>query len=80
MGRLAYPLHDTAQSRLVGHLVNFLEAIFNLQQQLSRARTATAWGTELNRVLDQFFSPEDEQENDLNRLREAIEVLSLIHI
>ena len=77
MGRLAYPLHDTGQSRLVGHLVHFLEAIFNLQEQLFRARTATAWGTELNRVLDQFFSPEDEQENDLNRLREAIEVTAV---
>ena len=76
MGRLAYPLHDTTQSRLVGHLVDFLEAIFNLQH-LSRARTATAWGVELNRVLDQFFSPEDKQEDDLNRLREAIEATAI---
>ena len=76
MERLAYPLHDTTQSRLVGHLVDFLEAIFNLQH-LSRARTATAWGVELNRVLDQFFSPEDKQEDDLNRLREAIEATAI---
>jgi len=64
--------------QLLGELVTFVENLQKWHQVLSEDRTAAAWGTLLQQLLEDFFAPsaKDADEDFLIILRETIAELS----
>lgn len=66
---------EGGEALALGQLQSFTEALFGLDAQLREARPLADWADRLHALLDQFFAPREREENDLQRVRTALETL-----
>ena len=66
---------EGGEALALGQLQSFTEALFGLDAQLREARSLVDWADRLYALLDQFFAPREHEENDLQRVRAALETL-----
>ena len=62
---------DAAQA--LGALQSVIEALVTLDAELREPRPPLAWVERLHAVLDQFFAPREREENEIQRIRTALE-------
>ncbi len=74
-GILPYDDVEGDEAQALGRLLSFTEALFGLDAQLQERRTLAEWVTRLHAVLDQFFTPWAREENELQIIRAALEML-----
>ncbi len=73
-GLLPYNGVDGADSaRLAGCLLAFIDALTWLRKRLQRSRPMAAWVRELGQLLERFFSPEEDEAHQLQRVRAALD-------
>ncbi|MEW8508520.1 MAG: exodeoxyribonuclease V subunit gamma [Candidatus Thiodiazotropha sp.] len=72
-----YPLDavEGSDTQWLGGLLSFCDAIFSLEERLSRDRSPREWLTCLIALTEQFFFSDEESEQQLESIREAIHVL-----
>lgn len=66
---------EGGDARALGQWHSFVETLFDLDAQLREGRPLPAWADRLHAVVDQFFAPRDREENQLQRVRDALETL-----
>jgi exodeoxyribonuclease V gamma subunit len=71
-GVLPYEDIEGGTAALAGRLKTFADAAFALAEDLQRARSATAWRDRLDRVLADFFSPDEDEAPERQSLRDAL--------
>lgn len=59
----------------LGGLLAFCEAVFNLEEQLSKPRGVAAWCSQLLAICEVFFLPDKTAEQPLQQIRQAIQQL-----
>ena len=74
-GILPYDEVEGGEAQALGEWQTFLEELFGLDAQLRESRSLAAWVESLHGVLNQFFAPRDREENEMQRLRAALETL-----
>lgn len=63
---------DAADGELLGKLCHIVELLAHHRAELAEARSAHAWRQSVLRLLEDFFSPTDQDELDLARVRELL--------
>ena len=74
-GILPHDEVEGGEALALGQWQTFVEALFGLDAQVRESRPLAAWVESLHAVLDQFFAPRDREENEIQRLRAALETL-----
>jgi exodeoxyribonuclease V gamma subunit len=74
--RYALDAVEGSESRWLGGLVGFCEALFSLEDQLALPRSPQTWMTFLIGLTEQFFSADEESETELESIRETIHSLA----
>jgi exodeoxyribonuclease V gamma subunit len=69
---LPYDAVEGTEAQVLGRLHTFAEATFGLATTLRQPRSVAEWVTTLNTVLEQFFQPDEDEELDLQAIREAL--------
>ena len=64
-----------AEARVLGRFVALVEAMFELPGRCAGARPVAAWCRYLTHLLERFFAPDEDEEPDAQRLRDAIDEL-----
>ncbi|MCB1776784.1 MAG: exodeoxyribonuclease V subunit gamma, partial [Candidatus Competibacteraceae bacterium] len=72
---LPYDEIEGSEALALGGLQSFLEALFALHDELKKRRPSTDWIILLRALLDQFFAPHEREENELQLIRAALDVL-----
>jgi len=70
--------HDEVEGgevQALGQWQTFVEALFGLDAQLRESRSLAVWVESLYAVLDRFFAPREREENEIQRIRAALETL-----
>jgi exodeoxyribonuclease V gamma subunit len=66
---------EGGEAQALGQWQTFVEALFGLDAQVRESRSLAAWVETLHAVLDQFFAPREREENEIQRIRAALETL-----
>jgi len=74
-GILPYDEIEGAGAAILGSLHAFTEAVFALKTRFQGKRTVEVWGKEIACILDDFFDPLEQEETQLQLLRDAVEAL-----
>ncbi|MDG4550579.1 MAG: exodeoxyribonuclease V subunit gamma [Candidatus Contendobacter sp.] len=74
-GILPHDEVEGGEARALGQWRTFVEVLFGLDIQLRESRSLAAWVESLHAVLDRFFAPRDREENEIQRIRAALETL-----
>lgn len=74
-GILPHDEVEGGEAQALGQWQTFVEALFGLDAQLREARSPVAWVESLHGVLDRFFAPREREENEIQRIRAALETL-----
>ncbi len=74
-GILPHDEVEGGEAQALGQWQTFVEALFGLDAQLRESRALAAWVESLHRVLNQFFEARDREENEIQRIRAALETL-----
>lgn len=64
---------------VLGRLAEFIEQLFGTTTDLGRARSLEEWATRLQRLLEDFFQPDEENEPDLQIVRSLLHGLRQQH-
>jgi exodeoxyribonuclease V gamma subunit len=72
---LPYDAVEGTAAQVLGRLHTFAEAAFSLALTLRQPRSVTAWVTTLTTVLEQFLQPDEDEELDLQAIRQALRQL-----
>jgi exodeoxyribonuclease V gamma subunit len=70
-GILPYDHVEGADADLLERLAEFTSCLFELLPPLEQPKTPHAWSSELQELLDRFFSPNEEDEREALALRRA---------
>jgi len=71
-GILPYDDVEGTGAALLGALASFADEVFALDAELRRIHSSWGWRRLLDALLDRFFAPDDDEEGDLQLVREAI--------
>jgi len=74
-GILPYDRLEGNETRILGSLVGFVEKLFVLADSLSVLRTLEGWQTELANLLEDFFEPDEETEQEIGVIRRMLDDL-----
>ncbi len=74
-GRLPYDEVEGGGADLAGGAAAFAETLFELQTELQRPLDPAGWAARLNRLLDRCFAPDQEEEAQVQALRDALAAL-----
>ena len=74
-GILPHDEVEGGEAQALGQWLTFVETLFGLDAQVREVRPLAAWVQSLRAVLDQYFSPREREENEIQRLRDALETL-----
>ncbi|MCW8890216.1 MAG: exodeoxyribonuclease V subunit gamma [Sedimenticola sp.] len=76
-GRLPCAEVEGSEAHLLGLLIGFLTALFEVEQCLLRPHTLPEWKASLNELLDRFLAPDETTLDQVQALRNAIARLVL---
>ena len=71
-GILPYDEIEGGAATLVGRLKTFADSVFDLEEDLRKSRTARRWRDRLERMLSDFFDPDEDEARELLVLRSAV--------
>ena len=74
-GILPHDEVEGGEAQALGQWQTFVEALFGLDAQVREPRALAAWVESLGAVLDRFFAPREREENEIQRIRAALETL-----
>ena len=74
-GLLPYDGVEGGEAQALGGWRSFAEALFALDASLQERRPLVQWRQVLSQTLDQFFAPRDREEQQIQRVRDALEDL-----
>jgi exodeoxyribonuclease V gamma subunit len=72
-GVLPLDAAEGAEAERLGGLLDFCERLFALESELSQSREMGGWRDLLLDLLERFFHPHDQSEEQLDELRQAIQ-------
>lgn len=67
---------EGSRAALLGRLIDFAEAVFGLSLKVGSPGTATEWSEILSGALQRFLQPDEAEEEQMQRLREALATLA----
>lgn len=67
---------EGSDARLLGSFLDFLEQVFALSRRLRQRRRLDAWRDELNATLAAFFTEDEGEQPDLQRVRRMLDELA----
>ena len=67
---------EGGRAALLGRLVDYAEAVFVLAAKVGSGSTATEWAELLAGTLERFLQPDEAEEGQMQRLREALATLA----
>jgi len=71
-GILPYDEIEGAQAELLSGLSSFVHALFALHQEIAGSHRPRVWSDRLSRLIARFFKPDEDEEQQLQRLREQL--------
>jgi exodeoxyribonuclease V gamma subunit len=74
-GILPYDHIEGRDVETLGKLLNFLNRIFSCKESLEHARTLSEWHAFLAEIIEQFFAPDENSEQEVQVLRGILEHL-----
>ncbi len=74
-GILPYDEVEGGEAQALGGLQSFLDELFGLHYGLRQQRPPAEWVAVLYRLLDRFFEAREREENELQLVRTALEIL-----
>ena len=74
-GILPYDEVEGGEAQALGPWQTFIETLFGLDAQLRERRLLAQWIECLSAVLDRFFEPREREENEIQRIRSALETV-----
>jgi len=75
-GILPYDHIEGSEIKILGKLINFLDRVFACVQSLEKARTFSDWHIFFDEIIAQFFSPNEDSEQDIHILSNILEDMS----
>ncbi len=75
-GVLPLDAAEGAEAEQLGGLLDFCERLFALESELAQARDMEAWRDLLLDLLQRFFHPADQADEELDELRQAVQQLA----
>ena len=72
MGILPYDRIEGSEASVLGNFAHLANRLFALEKDLGKPRSLGEWGEFLTRVLDDFFSSDEETERDLLFIRRVL--------
>jgi exodeoxyribonuclease V gamma subunit len=75
-GILPYDPVEGSETRILGSLVSFVEKLLALSRSLGRPRSLEGWRSDLGSLLDDFFDPEDEAQQEIHVIRRMLDELA----
>ncbi len=66
---------DIGDTELLGTLCHFVQLLDNYRNQLDKSQTATEWQTTVNSLLNELFSPLDEETLDISMIQTLMQKL-----
>lgn len=75
-GVLPYDEVEGGISDLAGGVAAFADTLFTLQQELQQPLDPAGWAARLNRLIDHCFAPDQEEEAQIQALRDALNALA----
>jgi len=76
-GILPYDQIEGNSAKVLGKLLEFLDCIFKWAEKLEQLRTLSSWGESFIKIIDQFFSPNEETEREMHLLRRTFDDLAV---
>ncbi len=74
-GILPHDEVEGGEAQALGQWQTFVETLLRLDARLRERRPLVEWVESLHAVLDQFFAPREREENEIQRIRAALETL-----
>ena len=75
-GILPYDHIEGGEVRTLGKFMQFLEQLINIVDSLGRARTLSGWSMIFSDIIEQFFTPEQDSEPEIQILRGILDDMS----
>ncbi len=75
-GILPYDHIEGGEVKTLGKLIEFLNRVFAWVQSLDKARTFSDWHIFFDEIIGQFFSPDEDSEQDIQILRDILDDMS----
>lgn len=72
---LPWPHVDGEQAELLGQLLDLVQALSEFQRELDSARSLAEWIDLINRLIDRFLQPDEDEADALVQLRELLGAL-----
>jgi len=71
-GILPYDPVEGGQAEVLGKLFGFMDRLWELREELSQSRSIAGWHALINRLLDDFYQPDREEELELALIRHTL--------
>jgi exodeoxyribonuclease V gamma subunit len=75
-GILPYDPIEGGDVKILGRFLNFLDRIFTCIGSLDSPRTLSDWHVKLVEILEEFFTPDEDSEQEIQVLRRILDTLS----
>jgi exodeoxyribonuclease V gamma subunit len=75
-GILPYDPIEGGDVKILGKFLNFLDRVFTCTGSLDSPRTLTDWHAKLIEILEDFFAPDEDSEQEIQVLRRTLDTLS----
>jgi exodeoxyribonuclease V gamma subunit len=75
-GILPYDPIEGGDVKILGKFLNFLDRVFTCIGSLDSPRTLTDWHVNLIEILENFFAPDEDSEQEIQMLRGILDTLS----
>jgi exodeoxyribonuclease V gamma subunit len=69
---------EGSRAELLGRFVDFCEALFDLAEKVGAGETAPQWSAILGAALERFLLPDEAEEQEMQRLRAALDALATL--
>ena len=73
---LPYDQIEGGEVKILGKFLNFLDRVFNCIGSLDSPRTLSEWHVKLVEILEEFFAPDEDSEQEIQVLRRILDTLS----
>ncbi len=77
-GILPYDHIEGGEVKTLGKFIGFLDGLMNLVDSLNQARVLSGWSQVFSDMIEQFFTPEQDSEAEIQTLRRFLDEMSRI--
>ncbi|MGA9177319.1 MAG: exodeoxyribonuclease V subunit gamma, partial [Desulfobacterales bacterium] len=77
-GILPYDHIEGGEVKILGKFIGFFDCLINRVDSLNQARTLSGWSQVFSDMIEQFFTPEQDSEAEIQTLRRFLDDMSII--